>query len=58
MAWRRPTSPERPVPVLAAWRVRSSKMSRVEERRRENWRGVRRGAKVLVCGLYDGKMEM
>lgn len=28
---------------------RSSKMSRVEERRRENWRGVRMGTRVLVA---------
>lgn len=33
-------------------------MSIVEERRRENWRGVRRGVKVLVEGSWEGKMEM
>lgn len=33
-------------------------MSIVEERRRENWRGVRIGAKVFVVGSWEGKMEM
>lgn len=71
-AWRRPTSPESPVPVdpgaagaaaapppeelLLPWR--SSKISRVEERRRENCSGVRIGAKVFVEGLWEGKIWM
>lgn len=33
---------------------RREKISRVEDRRRENWRGVRRG---VLCGA-EGKMEM
>lgn len=58
MAWRRPNSPERPTPEAAFVRARSSKTSMVEERRRENWRAVRTGAKLLVTGSWDGKMEM
>jgi hypothetical protein len=30
----------------------------VEERRRENWRALRTGAKVFVAGSWVGKMEM
>jgi hypothetical protein len=30
----------------------------VEERRSENWRGVRIGANVFVAGSSEGKMEM
>jgi len=33
---------------------RAAKMSRVEERRRENWSGVRRG---MLCG-WEGKIVM
>lgn len=29
-----------------------------EERRSENWRGVRIGAKVFVAGSWEGNMEM
>lgn len=58
MAWSRPNSPERPTPEAAFVRARRSKTSIVEERRRENWRAVRTGAKVLVAGSWDGKMEM
>jgi hypothetical protein len=54
MAWSRPKSPERPPPEVRLALERASKMSRVLERRSENWRGVRRGA-LLGC---DGKMEM
>ena len=50
MAWRRPKSPESPTPAAALCRARRSKTSMVDERRRENCRGVRIGAKVLVAG--------
>ena len=38
--------------------ARRSKMSRVEERSSEKWRGVRIGLKVFVAGSWEGKIEM
>ncbi len=46
------------VEAVAARRARVSKTSRVLLRRRENWRGVRRGARVLVVGSWEAKMVM
>jgi hypothetical protein len=56
-AWRRPRSPL--TEAVDVVRSRRSKTSRLLERRRENWRGVRTGTEVvLVFGSKDGKMVM
>lgn len=58
MAWSSPTSPESPTPDAAFALARSSKTSIVEERRSENWSGLRIGVNVLVVASCEGKMEM